>query len=71
MAQRIDGHVDLRMPPALPTVMAGRLAALGRGAQRSTSEASRRYQRCVCWYTAAQRGRSFGIHRHGAPVFTI
>ena len=28
-------------------------------------------QRCVCWYTAAQRGRSFGIHRRAAPVFTI
>ena len=28
-------------------------------------------QRCVCWYTVAQSGRSLGIHRHGAPVFTM
>jgi hypothetical protein len=97
IAQRVDGHVDLRTLLALPTVIAGTLAALGRGTQRPTIDdcrgrfglttAARRStarrsstsaskhpaasHRCVCWYTAAQGGRSFGIHRHGAPVFTM
>jgi hypothetical protein len=28
-------------------------------------------QCCACWYTSVHGGRSFGIHGHGATVYTM
>lgn len=37
MAQRIEGHVDLRVLFAFPTMIAGPVATLGRGAQSAAA----------------------------------
>ncbi len=75
--QRIDRNVQFGSLFAL-VVIARTFNALGRETQcpavdndGAGFDGAPCSQRCVCWYTAAQGGRSFGIQRHGPPVFAI
>lgn len=83
VAQRVHRQVRLRPPLALMPIVAGTSATAVGWASRPRATRSRlrrsctmaskapaARQRCVCWYTAAQGGRSCGSSRQCTPVFT-